>query len=156
MKVLLKEILGYRFNSTMQKVFFFIVAVAGIIGLFYIISFFLHYPLGFLLLLSSITIIGFSIYRWLSSFSKKKLLIEVIFKGVDFPPIIIKLKEVGFDLVFALLLLAIGVDPIKDLISLTKTTYSLNYLFLDLALLFSILSFLPMLVFAIYEKSKRI
>lgn len=86
MKVIFKKIIGYRFNSTMQKFLFLIVAVACIIGLFYIISFFLHYPLGFLLSLSSITIIGFSIYRWLSSFSKKKLAIEMIFKGVDFPP----------------------------------------------------------------------
>ncbi|MFO1446157.1 hypothetical protein KDN24_23730 [Bacillus sp. Bva_UNVM-123] len=77
-------------------------------------------------------------------------------KDVEFPDIILKMKEIGFELVFALLLLAIGIDPLKDLTELKKPTFSINYLFLDLAIIFVFLSILPMIGWYIYQKYKKI
>lgn len=66
------------------------------------------------------------------------------------------MRNAGFDLVFIFLLLAMVMDPIKDILAMERPQYSINYLFLDLAILFSVLSFLPMFFYAAYEKYKRL
>lgn len=134
-----------------------VVLAGGLLGIIILIlSNILNYPIGTLALLGIINLIGFLVYRWVSSFSNKKLPFESLMKDINFPDIILKMKEIGFELVFALLLLTIGIDPLKDLTELKKPTFSINYLFLDLAIIFVFLSILPIIGWYIYQKYKKI
>lgn len=106
----------------------------GFALLLWFLSFFLHYLLGYLFLFVFITIIGYLIYQWFASFSKIEFWFEKVFKDIDFPPLIIRMRNAGFDLVFIFLLLAMVMDPIKDILAMERPQYSINYLFLDLAI----------------------
>ncbi|GKV57201.1 hypothetical protein NCCP2222_31480 [Sporosarcina sp. NCCP-2222] len=125
-----------------------------LIVLTFLISQVLSYPIVKLLPLGVISIVGFGLHKWMSSYSAKKLPFENWLQ-VEFPEKIILLRTWGFELVFALILLSLGADPIKDLMELKTPVYQVNSLFLELAILFAVLSVLPMFIYYAFDKWKR-
>lgn len=124
-----------------------------LMALTFLISQVLSYPILKLLPLAVISIAGFGLHKWMSSYSAKKLPFENWLR-VEFPEKIILLRTWGFELVFALILLSLGADPIKDLMELKTPVYQVNALFLELAILFAILSVLPMFLYYAFDKWK--
>ncbi|MEZ7173040.1 hypothetical protein [Sporosarcina sp. OR05] len=131
-----------------------LVGTVTILLLVYLLSQILSYPIGKLLFFSVICITGYALHKWASSYSNKKLPFEKLLK-IELPEKIIRLRTWGFELVFALLLLSIGADPIKDLMDMKIPVYRINMLFLELAILFIVLSVLPMFIYLFIEKWKR-
>ncbi|MBB4825428.1 allantoate deiminase [Sporosarcina luteola] len=137
-----------------QKGSILLLALAVLCALTILLNQILSYPILELLLLGIICITGFGLHKWMSSYSAKKLPFETWLQ-VEFPEKIIRLRTWGFELVFALILLSLGADPIKDLMDLKTPVYQINSLFLELAVLFTILSVLPMLFYYLFDKWRR-
>jgi len=74
-----------------------------------------------------------------------------VFKDLEIPNVLLKIRRVGMDMCFPLLLLSIGADPIKDLVELRSVSYKFNYLFFDLALFILLISYFPMIVWFFYK-----
>lgn len=137
-----------------RKAGIILAGLATFLILLYLLSQVLSYPIGKLLFFSVICIAGYALHKWVSSYSQKKLPFETMLK-VELPEKITRLRTWGFELVFALLLLSIGADPIKDLMDMKVPVYRINTLFLELAILFIVLSVLPMFIYLFIEKWKR-
>lgn len=131
-----------------------LVSMATLLILLYLLSQVLSYPIVKLLLFGVICIAGYALHKWVSSYSEKKLPFETMLK-VELPEKIVRLRTWGFELVFALLLLSVGVDPIKDLMDMKAPVYGINSLFLELAILFIVLSLLPTSIYILIDKWKR-
>jgi len=132
-----------------------ILLIPTLLFCFYLLSLFVNHSLGLLFLLSVIALFGYWLNKkmnefTLNQFSKLDEIFEV-FKDLVIPNILLKIKRVGTDMCFPLVLLAIGADPIKDLVELRPVKYQFNYLFFDLALFILFISFLPMIVWFFYK-----
>ncbi|GAS80368.1 hypothetical protein [Paenibacillus amylolyticus] len=119
---------------------------------FFLLSRFIHTSIALTLILSILALVGFFLNKKLGEYTKRELnkLNDLLFQDIQFPDTILKIRDVGFELVFPLLLLAIGSDPIKDLIDLKPIIYKINYLFFDIALFTLFIAMVPMFVWMFY------
>ncbi|MFL1673603.1 hypothetical protein [Paenibacillus dendritiformis] len=133
-----------------------ILAIPSILLGFYLLSKFMHNSIIYILVLSLLAVIGHLINKKLNELAKKELnKLEDMFQGIEFPKSLLKIRDFGFELVFPLLLLTLGADPIKDFIELKPIIIKVNYLFFDIALFVLFVSLVPMFLWMFYRVIKE-
>jgi hypothetical protein len=118
---------------------------------FYLLSYFLHNSMKMIFILSLIVLLGFWFNKKLENYTKKELEgLNRIFEGIQFPKFINDIRRYGGELFFPLVLLAIGADPIGDLVKLQPVSYQFNYIFFDIAIFILFVSFIPSFIWMFY------
>jgi len=78
--------------------------------------------------------------------------LDKIFEGVNivFPPMLLKIRRLGTELVTALILLSIGADPVHDFIEFQSVHYQFNTTYFDIALFILFITILPMILWTFF------
>lgn len=135
----------------LRKLILLILLLPAFAFSFYILNLFVDYPLWLLGILSIAAISGYFVNEKLNAYvGRETEKVWGIFKGIEYPNWIVQVRILGGKLVFPLLILTMGADPIKDLVELKPINYSFNYLFFDLALFILFISIIPTLIWMFY------
>lgn len=134
-----------------MRTFIFSLIGVGTIGLSYLLlSAITTSSIGYLLGFTLLGIIGFFIQRKIYQF----FIIEFIFhfagKDVILPKALKSIRDTSMDLAFIFVLAALGTNPITDLIEMKTPSFSINWLYMELAITNVLLALLPTFIYCIY------
>lgn len=69
---------------------------------------------------------------------------------MTFPTTIKKIRDTGMEITFIFILASIGINPITDVIDLKQPTFSVHSLYLELALISTVIAVVPSLFYCYY------
>lgn len=131
--------------------FVFLLVGVGTIGLSYLLlSAITTSSIGYLLGFTLLGIIGFFIQRKIYQFFIIEFNFHFAGKDVVLPKVLKSIRDTSMDLAFIFVLAALGTNPIMDLIETKSPSFSVNWLYVELAITNITLALLPTFLYCIY------
>ena len=137
-------------GERMRHIIFLLIGTGTIALSYFILTVLTSSSIVYLLGFTLLGIVGFVIQRKIYQFFMIEFNFNYLGKDVEIPKTLIIIRDTSMDLAFIFVLAAFGTNPITDFIETKTPSFSIHWLYVELAITNIMLAILPTFLYCIY------